>query len=60
MTKDEILIVRLHAYLQTTELEKEMRRVLREMEDGVVFLQPYEEPLLIPAGLEVRIEEAEL
>lgn len=60
MTKDEILVIRLHAHLPADELAKERRRVLREKEEGVVFLSPYEEPMIVPAGIEVRIEEAEL
>ena len=55
----EILVIQLHVRLSPEDRDKERRRILREIEDGVVLLQPIEEPIIVPAGLEVRIEEAE-
>ncbi len=60
MTKDEILVIRVHAFLPEHEMERERRRILREKEEGVILLTPYEKPVIVPAGLVVRIQEAEL
>lgn len=59
MQKGEILIVKLGIRLREDERERERRRILREIEEGVVLLQAFEEPVIVPEGLEVRVEEGE-
>ena len=58
MTKDEILVIQCKCALKQEDMEKARRSVLRQMEDGVVILPPWMEPMIVPAGLEVRIKEA--
>lgn len=60
MSKDEILVIRCTAAVKAEEINKARRIILNQMEDGVVVLPWYLEPIIVPAGLEVRIEEAEL
>lgn len=59
MDKEEILVLRCKYTLKKEDMEKLRRSVQRQMEDGVVILPPYLEPLIVPADIEVRIEEAE-
>lgn len=58
MTKDEILVLRCKCALKKEDMEKLRRSVLRQVFEGVVLLPDYVEPLIVPAGIEIRIEEA--
>lgn len=59
MQEGEILIVKLGIRLNERDMDRERRRILREIEEGVVLLQAFEEPVIVPKGLEVRMEEGE-
>lgn len=59
MTKDEILVLRCKHAFKKEDMEKLRRLVLRQVFEGVVILPDYVEPIIVPAGLEVRIEEAD-
>lgn len=59
MQEGEILIVKLGIWLNERVMDRERRRILREIEEGVVLLQAFEEPVIVPKGLEVRMEEGE-
>lgn len=59
MQEGETLIVKLGIRLRDDERDRERRRILREIEEGVVLLQAFEEPVIVPKGLEVRMEEGE-
>lgn len=58
MQTGEILLIKLQCCLRDDDKDKERRRILREIEDRVVLLHPWEEPLIVPTGIEIRIEEA--
>ncbi len=59
MTKDEILVVRCNIMLTAEELNKVRKTIKAQIEDGVVILPYFMDALIVPAGLEIRIEEAE-
>ena len=59
MTKDEILVIQCKCTVKQEDMEKVRRSVLRQMEDGVVLLPHWLDPVIVPAGLEVRIQEGE-
>lgn len=58
MQTGEILLIKLQCCLRGDDKDKERRRILREIQDGVVLLHPWEEPLIVPPGIGIRIEEA--
>lgn len=58
MTKDEILVLQCACELPKEDMEAIRRSVLRQMEDGVVLLPCFIVPMIVPAGIEVRIAEA--
>lgn len=57
MTKDEILVLQCACALPKEDMEAIRRSVLRQMEDGVVLLPYFIAPLIVPAGIEIRIIE---
>ena len=59
MDKEEILVLRCKYKLKKEDVEKLRRSVLRQVFEGVVILPDYVETLIVPADIEVRIEEAE-
>ena len=56
MTKDEILVVRCNMPLPAEDLNRARKTIKAQVEDGVVILPYFMEPLVVPADLEIRIE----
>jgi hypothetical protein len=53
----ELLIIKSDILLHQDDRKKWMESIKREKESGVIILPPYFEPLLVPANIEINIEQ---
>lgn len=53
----ELLIIKSDILLHQDDRKKWMDSIKREKENGVIILPPYFEPLLVPANVEINIEQ---
>lgn len=53
----ELLIIKSDIFLHQDDRKKWMESIKREKESGVIILPPYFEPLLVPANIEINIEQ---
>ena len=53
----ELLIIKSDILLHQDDRKKWMESIKREKESGVIILPPYFEPLLVPADIEINIEQ---
>ena len=53
----QLLIIKSDILLHQDDRKKWMESIKREKESGVIILPPYFEPLLVPADIEINIEQ---
>ena len=53
----ELLIIKSDILLHQEDRKKWIESIKREKENGVIILPPYFEPLLVPANIEINIEQ---
>lgn len=57
VAEKDLLVLKCKAFLKLKEMGALYRSVLEQKETGVIVLPPYVEPILVPAGTEIKISE---
>lgn len=57
IAEKDILVLKCNAFLKPKEMGALYSYVLNQMEAGVVLLPVYVDPVLVPAGTEIKISE---
>lgn len=57
IAEKDLLVLKCNAFLKSREMSVLYRSVCEQAETGVIIVPPYVEPILIPAGTEIKISE---
>ena len=57
IAEKDILVLKCNAFLRPKEMTVLYLSVYEQMDTGIVIVPPYVEPILVPAGTEIKISE---